>query len=445
MNAKLRIFAVALLGVQSLTSVADVNVSAVTGTSCTVSWDCIEGANSYSVMIDRAVEPYVNDFGMAVDYGGDEACRQALESMGISSSRVSSFCYLDYGVYGVCLGDDWESGYVKLPAVPRTGKYRLSVTAFAHSSDLYSTLYIYEAYPDGTLLESKKFYNGDQYYEPEQLVCELSLEKGTRLVLLAGIENLDGEWGVNGRIILQDISIEELLPPVRPSFVEKFDEQTFTCQVEGLWPGAMYNCVVTAITDDSRITDVVKLTTLPCIEIFPLPDSEIAYGDMDETCRMRVKFVRPVVACDVDKISISPSNWTLADGETQALVRLLSSDDERSIAFQVNSWNTCLESNTHYTISFAPGAVVFADGKESPSFSYRLTTGGYPTALHPTKDNDASICRYGNTFVAANGDVLSVYDMMGHRVMSGFRLDISSLPRGVYIVRSTTMSMKLLR
>lgn len=443
MKVESRIFVAALLGVPFLTCVADVTVSAVTGTSCTISWDAVENAESYCVTVDEAVEPFQRTFDFAVDYGSDDACYQALESMGISYSHITPFYYWGYTVCGICLGDDWTCGYIELPAVPHSGTYRLSASGYAYAQDMFATLYVYESYPDGKLLQYKKFCNSDDYYMPEQLVCELSLEAGTRLVLQAGIENIDGEKGVNGRVVLQNVVLEELTTS-NTLFREKFDEQTLSCMVEGLQPKVRYLCRVTAITDEARIIETAELTTLPCTEIFPLPDSEIAYTDLDLTSRMRIAFAQPVAACDVTKITITPANWVLAAGESQAAVRLVDSGDVSSVMFQVNSWNSCLEGNTRYTIAFASGAVTFVDGTASPAFSYTLTTGAYPTALHVAEGDNASISRCGDFLLSADGNVLHVYDVMGHRVMSGIRLDISSLPHGIYIVRSATSSMKLL-
>lgn len=445
MRVQSRICVAALWVVSFFVCVAEVTVSAVTGTSCRVSWNAVEGAESYYVRVGEAAEPFLLALNMA-DYDSDAACRQALESCGVSFSNIALFTYSGYTVYGICLGDDWSRGYIKLPAVPRSGVYRLSVSGYAYAPDVYATLYVYEDAPDGSLLQYMKFCNYDDYYEPEQIECSLLLEAGTQLVLSAGLQNIAGAGDANGRIILHDIALEEFSAPdtTLPLFQEQYDAHTFSCEVENLQPDVVYCCEVTATADGEEVVDTACFATLPCTEVYPLPDSEIGYSAIDVTSRMCVTFPQPVKSCDVAKVMITPQNWTLAEGETQAAVRLLDSNDDKSVVFQVNSWNTCLELNTRYVVTFAAGAVTFVDGSESPSFSYSFYTGGYPTALRPAK-GDASLFRRGDMLMAAKGEIVQLYDIEGRFVMSGNLLDMSSLPHGVYIVRSADSSLKLLR
>ena len=65
-------------------------------------------------------------------------------------------------------------------------------------------------------------------------------------------------------------------------------------------------------------------------------------------------------------------------------------------------------------------------------------------ALLPAK-GDSSLFRRVDMLMAAKGEIVQLYDIEGRFVMSGSLLDMSSLPHGVYIVRSADSSLKLLR
>lgn len=445
MSFTLRICITTFLCLLSLHGKGMITISAITGTSCIISWKTIADTENYYVIVGEVVEPFAQTYNTNSQNGDQEACLQALEDMGIEYSSVTPFYYPGYYVDGICLGDSQVRGYIKLPALPRDGLYRISISGYAYAADMYASLYIYENTPDGTLLLHKQFHNSNDYYQPEEYVEELSLTAGTQLVLLAGIANFNGAYGNNGRIILQNVSVEECCTSSTDSlFTEEYDKQTNSCIVENLHPSTTYYCSVGTSTDYSEITETVSFTTLPCTDVYPLPDSEISYDDMAQTSHMCVSFAQTIASCDTSKITISPTNWSLADGETHAAIKITDSNDKQSITFHANSWNSCLELNTYYTISWAPGAVTFTDGSASSQFSYSFSTGNYPTALLPNKSR-AAICRQGNTLTATDGSTLQLYNTMGHRIMNGTTLDITSLPRGIYIVKCATTTLKLLR
>lgn len=113
MSFTLRICITTFLCLLSLHGKGMITISAITGTSCIISWETIPDAENYYVIVGEVVEPFAQTYNTNSQNDDQEACLQALEEMGIEYSSVTPFYYPGYYVDGICLGDSQVRGYIK--------------------------------------------------------------------------------------------------------------------------------------------------------------------------------------------------------------------------------------------------------------------------------------------------------------------------------------------
>lgn len=168
------------------------------------------------------------------------------------------------------------------------------------------------------------------------------------------------------------------------------------------------------------------------------------------TVELSATFFEEVESFDVSKVHISPENWYSHSG-VRELIGL--EPEGNTVRFCVNSWDYCLEYNTHYTVTFDEGAVVFKNNSTddvralvaverfSPAFRYSFTTGMLPTSI----DDAKAVCTiaFNNNVVTALG-VIMVYDLAGVLVAEGEdSVSLADKAQGIYIVRCGDEAMKI--
>lgn len=94
MSFTLRIWITTFLCLLSLHGKGMITISAITGTSCIISWKTIADTENYYVIVGEVVEPFAQTYNTNSQNGDQEACLQALEDMGIEYSSVTPFYLL---------------------------------------------------------------------------------------------------------------------------------------------------------------------------------------------------------------------------------------------------------------------------------------------------------------------------------------------------------------
>ena len=195
---------------------------------------------------------------------------------------------------------------------------------------------------------------------------------------------------------------------------------------------------------------VVEFAAVSVVSTFPEADATDV--EVLETSRMSITFNKAVASADATKITVAPEDWTVAVTETSMLRAAADRCVEvvevngNTVVFHVNSWNTCLATyNQEYSVTFAGGAVTFADGASSSSYAWSFTTQDIGTGINGV-EAVKSLLYDGRQVVAAGNDAIEVYNLAGARVAARRgSVDLTDLASGVYVVRCGSEVMKVVK